>query len=123
MVNYIKTGKSLFENNEINEYHIPIFKEAKLRNDLTQLINKSQDEISVTANQQNLKLIECLSPQKLPKKGNRQNDITQFQTEVNLPSLDSKQGSMMFPMIINRRRSSINSNISIQNQQKKDSLS
>ena len=71
MVSYIKTGKSLFENNQIKEYHIPIFKEAKLRTSLEQLINKSQDEISVEASQQNLKLIECLSPQKLPKKGVR----------------------------------------------------
>lgn len=37
MVSYIKTGKSLFggENSDkVSEYHIPVFKEVNLRNNL-----------------------------------------------------------------------------------------
>ncbi|CDW73792.1 UNKNOWN [Stylonychia lemnae] len=68
LVSQVKTGKSLFENTNVTDYHIPVFKEQRLKTDLQDLINKSQDEISVKANKQNLQLMECLSPQKLLKK-------------------------------------------------------
>jgi hypothetical protein len=76
-VSHIKTGKSLFANAEIiNDYHIPVFAEENLRKSLMELLDKSQDEVSIKESKKNLKLIECLSPEKFLKKyqNKRNND-------------------------------------------------
>eukprot|EP00347_Sterkiella_histriomuscorum_P012758 403367333 len=119
MVSHIKTGKSLFQNSSaLGDYHIPVFKEQKLKQELQDLINKSQDEISVKASKQNLSLMECLSPQKLVNKINNRGtlnnstlgSISQFQTELQI----NKMQEIKLPSLpqINRRRSSLASVIS-----------
>lgn len=68
MVRHIRNGKSLFDNTEIiQDYHVPVFREARLKTKLEAFVNQSQDEISVKPNKENLQLIECLSPTRLKK--------------------------------------------------------
>ena len=67
MLSQIKTGKSLFDNGDIGkDYHIPVLEDDKLRQSLVELLDKSQNEMSVKINKRNMQLIECLSPPKIP---------------------------------------------------------
>ncbi len=63
MVKSIKHGKSLFQNAQVSEvYQVPVIKDRSLRKSLVEYIDRSVIEVSVKESQENLKLIETLSP-------------------------------------------------------------
>lgn len=75
----IKNGQSLFENTKvIEEYHVPLLKEAKLRENLIKYVDKSLIEVSVKESNSNLALIESLSP----SRRNRQSPFLSQNTSI-----------------------------------------
>lgn len=98
-VSHIKTGKSLWENgNMTKEQHIPVLEDDKLRTSLVDLLDKSQNEMSIKPNKRNKNLIECLSPPKIPKR-ERKASFSRSLLDTQNTLITEGQQTMTLPLI------------------------